>query len=103
MYWVFAAKMEKVKNMTSISNQLYSSDSTNKVFPNWFFLNLQNPKMVWLPGVLPSGRVGGGGEKHEMYADTLSGHPFYDLFLQGWGGGWVVGPRHPRRSATAIW
>ena len=32
-----------------------------------------------------SGRVRGGGEKHEIYAGTFSGHLFYDLFSQGRG------------------
>ena len=33
-----------------------------------------------------SGWVKGGGE-HEIYAATFRGHLFYDLFLQGRGGG----------------
>ena len=46
-----------------------------------------------------SGRVGGGAEKHEIYAAAFGGHLFYDLFLQGQGGGpWPLGP--PPGSAT---
>ena len=33
-----------------------------------------------------SGRGGGGGKKHEIYATAFGGHLFYDLFLQGRGG-----------------
>ena len=41
-----------------------------------------------------SGRVGGGGKKHEIYVVALGGHFFYDLILQGCGEGtWP--PRAP--------
>ena len=30
---------------------------------------------------------GGGGKKHEIYVAAFGGHLFYDLFIQGWGGG----------------
>ena len=34
------------------------------------------------------------GKKHEIYVAAFGGHLFYDLFLQGLGGGaWP--PRHP--------
>ena len=33
----------------------------------------------------PAARSGGGGKNHEIYAAAFSGHPFYDLFLQGRG------------------
>ena len=31
--------------------------------------------------------AGGGGKKHEIYVAAFGGHLFYDLFVQGWGGG----------------
>ena len=40
-----------------------------------------------------SGRVRGGGEKHEIYMGPFGGHIFYDLFSQGQGGAWP--PRPP--------
>ena len=43
---------------------------------------------------------GGGGEKHEIYAAEFGGHLFYDLFLQGRGGG--HGPSAPPGSATEL-
>ena len=45
-----------------------------------------------------SGRVRGGGEKHEIYAAAFGGHLFYDLFSQGRGG---HSPLAPPGSATA--
>ena len=40
-----------------------------------------------------SGWVGEGGKKHEIYLAAFGGYLFYDLFLQGWGGGaWPLGP-----------
>ena len=33
------------------------------------------------------GGGGGGGKKHEIYVAAFCGHLFYDLFVQGWGGG----------------
>ena len=41
-----------------------------------------------------SGRVGGA-KKHEIYVAAFGGHLFYDLFVQGWGGGGPWPPRHP--------
>ena len=35
----------------------------------------------------PAAGLGGGGEKHEIYAATFGGHLFYDIILQGQGGG----------------
>ena len=46
-----------------------------------------------------SSRVEEGGEKHEIYAAEFGGHLFYDLFLQGRGGGMALAP--PPESATA--
>ena len=40
-----------------------------------------------------SGRVRGGGEKHEIHAVAFGSHLFYDLFLQGRGEPWP--PRPP--------
>ena len=48
-----------------------------------------------------SGLVGGGGEKHEIYAAEFSGHLFCDLFLQGRGGGGGRGPWPPRPPGSA--
>ena len=45
-----------------------------------------------------SGRVGEGGKKHEIYMAAFGGHLFYDLFVQGWGGG--MAPSAPPGSAT---
>ena len=45
-----------------------------------------------------SSQVRGVAEKHEIYAAVKGGHLFYDLFLQGWGGG--HGPLGPPGSAT---
>ena len=42
-----------------------------------------------------SGRVGGGGKKHEIYVAAFGGHLFYDLFVQGLRGGGPWPPRHP--------
>ena len=41
-----------------------------------------------------------GAKKHEIYVATFGGHLFYDLFVQGWGGGWF--PRHSPGSATVM-
>ena len=30
---------------------------------------------------------GGGAKKHEIYVAAFGSHLFYDLFVQGWGGG----------------
>ena len=35
----------------------------------------------------------GGGKKHEIYGAAFGDHLFYDLFLQGWGGG--MAPSEP--------
>ena len=39
-----------------------------------------------------SGRVRGGGEKHEIYVAAFGGHLFYDLFSQGRGSHGPLGP-----------
>ena len=44
---------------------------------------------------------GGGGKKHEIYVAAFGGHLFYDLFVQGLGGGHrPLGT--PPRSATEM-
>ena len=36
----------------------------------------------------PAAGLGGGeAKKHEIYVAAFSGHLFYNLFVQGWGGG----------------
>ena len=74
---------------------IYSSNSMNDISqvcnPSWV-----NQFNVTSCG--SSGRVRGGGEKHEIYAAAFGGHLFYDLFLQGRGGPWP--PRPPPGSAT---
>ena len=45
-----------------------------------------------------NGRVRGA-KKHEIYAASFGGHLFYDLFLQGWGGG-SMAPLASPGSAT---
>ena len=40
------------------------------------------------------GGGGGGGKKHEIYVAAFGGHLFYDLFVQGWGGG-AMAPSAP--------
>ena len=43
--------------------------------------------------------AGWGGKKHEIYVAAFGGHPFYDLFVQGWG---AMAPSAPHGSATAL-
>ena len=49
-------------------------------------------------GSIGSSGRGGGRKKHEIYVTAFGGHLFYDLFLQGGGGG--AWPPRPPRSAT---
>ena len=63
--------------------------------------SLDTKRMDILVGISigSSGWEEGGAKKHEVYVAAFGDHLFYDLFLQGWGGGtWP--PRHPPGSAT---
>ena len=86
--------LREIQSLSKFSWQLDTKCSIRKTDIKTFLFEPINERRVF-EIILSSGRMGGGGKKYEIYVAAKGGHLFYDLFVQGSGGGGAWPPRHP--------